>query len=145
MFRSIEITQVVERSLRERKIKFDKSLVGKRYDMGGGEIGTIKRYEAAGPYHWFVKFDKKAKLDSDWVNEEEIKKIFSKIKHKSFGDLFLLFTAHNTHHHLVPGNPPRNLLQMPPSMPRTSRQCASYRSQRRAFSTIYPSHPPLAS
>lgn len=59
---------------RERKIKFDASLVGKRYDMGNGEIGTIKKYEAEGPYHWYVKFDKKAKLDYDWVNEDEIKK-----------------------------------------------------------------------
>jgi hypothetical protein len=60
---------------RERRIKFDGSLVGKRYDMGGGEIGTIKKYEADnGEYKWFVKFDKKAKLDKDWVNEEEIKK-----------------------------------------------------------------------
>jgi hypothetical protein len=60
---------------RERRIKFDGSLVGKRYDMGGGEIGTIKRYEPDdGEYKWWVKFDKKAKLDSDWVNEEEIKK-----------------------------------------------------------------------
>ena len=60
---------------RERRIKFDGSLVGRRYDMGGGEIGTIKKYEADnGEYKWFVKFDKKAKLDKDWVNEEEIKK-----------------------------------------------------------------------
>ena len=64
---------------RERRIKFDGSLVGKRYDMGGGEIGTIKRYEPDdGEYKWWVKFDKKAQLDSDWVNEEEIKKYLVK-------------------------------------------------------------------
>ena len=60
---------------RDRRIKFDGSLVGKSYDMGDGEIGTIKRYDPDdGEYKWYVKFDKKAKLDSDWVNEEEIKK-----------------------------------------------------------------------
>ena len=65
----------VIKNKRERRIKFDGSLVGKRYDMGGGEIGTIKKYEPDdGEFKWYVKFDTKAKLDSDWVNEDEIKK-----------------------------------------------------------------------
>lgn len=62
------------REMRKREIKFDKSLVGKRIDRGEGETGTITRYDEIGPYHWFVQYDRKAKLKNELMNREEIEK-----------------------------------------------------------------------
>jgi ribosomal protein L35 len=66
------------RSKRERIIKFDKSLVGRRIDRGGSEKATITKYESGGPYHWFVKYDTKAKMKSEWMDENEIKQFLIK-------------------------------------------------------------------
>jgi hypothetical protein len=66
------------REKRERIIKFDKSLVGRRIDRGGSEKATITKYESDGPYHWFVKYDKKAKMKSEWMDENEIKQFLVK-------------------------------------------------------------------
>lgn len=66
------------REKRERVIKYDKSLVGRRIDRGGGETGTITKYEVDGPFHWYVKYDKKASLKSEWMDENEIKQFLVK-------------------------------------------------------------------
>lgn len=66
------------RPKRERVIKFDKSLVGKRINRGDGETGTITKYEEDGPFHWYVKYDTKAKMKSEWMNESEVKQFLVK-------------------------------------------------------------------
>lgn len=60
------------REKRVRAIKFDKSLVGRLIDRGGGETGRIEKYEDDGDYKWFVKYDKKAELKSEWMDKGEI-------------------------------------------------------------------------
>jgi hypothetical protein len=61
------------REKRERVIKYDKSLVGRRIDRGNGETGTITKYEEDGPFHFFVKYDKKALNKSEWMDAAEVK------------------------------------------------------------------------
>ena len=61
------------REKRERVIKYDKSLVGRRINRGNGETGTITKYENDGPFHFFVKYDSKAKMKSEWMDAAEVK------------------------------------------------------------------------
>lgn len=62
------------REKRVREIKFDKSLVGRLIDRGDGETGRIEKYEDDGDFKWFVKYDKKAKLKSEWMDKGEVEK-----------------------------------------------------------------------
>lgn len=60
------------REKRVREIKFDKSLVGRRIDRGDGETGRIEKYEDDGDFKWFVKYDKRAKMKSEWMDKGEV-------------------------------------------------------------------------
>ena len=67
------VAEVNIRPKREREIKFDASLVGRLINRGGGEQGKIEKYEDDGDYKWFVKYDKKSKMKSEWMDAGEIK------------------------------------------------------------------------
>ena len=66
----VDVSNVREKRVRE--VKFDKSLVGRLIDRGNGETGKITRYDEEGPYHFYVTYDKKAKLKNELMNKEEV-------------------------------------------------------------------------
>ena len=62
---------IQRRSTRTKEI-FDKSLVGRKINRNG-EKGTITAYDPDGEFKWFVKFNKEAKRDSEFMNKNELK------------------------------------------------------------------------
>ena len=68
------LKEVAVREKRERVLKMDTSLIGRRIDRGNGETGRITKYDPDGPYHWYVKYDKKAKNDFELMDAAEVKK-----------------------------------------------------------------------
>ena len=72
----VDASNIVEK--RVKSIKFDKSLAGKRIDRGGGETGTITKYDEDGDFKWFVKYDKAAKMKSEWMDASEVKQFLIK-------------------------------------------------------------------
>ena len=71
-------SNIVSRSKRERVIKYDASLIGRRINRGNGEKGSITKYEKDGPFHWYVKYDTKAKMKSEWMDASEVKQFLIK-------------------------------------------------------------------
>ena len=59
---------------RERVLKMDASLIGRRIDRGGGETGKITKYDPDGDYKWYVKYDKKAENDFELMDAAEVRK-----------------------------------------------------------------------
>ena len=37
-------------------------------------MGTITKYDDEGSYHWFIKYDRKAKMKNELMNKDEIEK-----------------------------------------------------------------------
>jgi hypothetical protein len=66
--------EIEVRGKRERVLKMDASLIGRRIDRGAGETGKITKYEDDGDYKWYVVYDKKAKLKSEWMDAGEVRK-----------------------------------------------------------------------
>ena len=67
----VDAANIVEKRVRETK--YDKNLVGRRIDRGNGDTGTINKYDSDGDFKWFVKYDKAAKMKSEWMDKEEVK------------------------------------------------------------------------
>ena len=66
--------EVAVREKRERVLKMDASLIGRRIDRGGGETGKITKYDDDGDFKWYVKYDKKAELKHEWMDQGEVRK-----------------------------------------------------------------------
>ena len=66
--------EIEVRGKRERVLKMDASLIGRRIDRGDGETGKITKYDPVGDYKWYVKYDKKAKNDFELMDAAEVRK-----------------------------------------------------------------------